>query len=244
MLSRCQKIIGRNLTRLIGNKRNILLAPKGVNFLNDVWDASYLAKSLEILKDSSYSAETDVIGSSANAVVALLYGIGYNIREIQAKINELSFYKILRNGVNKCNRPLSIIVDSNTNDDGIEGNLNKQFKMSERDNFVLWVQKQINNKLGDPMATFNDLHLQAKHQARFKNVHLLGLNIETGKFEIFNYKNTPDMPITIAARICMSFLTVFSVVEINDLTLNKKYSYMDGGIALQHVDFAKYKIAS
>lgn len=233
----------RGLLGLVSKKRNLLFAPMDINLFANSNEISWFTHLLNIVTTKhNFRNFKDIIGSSNNAIIALLLGLGYTIKEIQQKLNEIPFQQAVSNSGKKIYQPLSIMLDTKTSAINTES-ISKQFKLSTKDSFLMWAQKQISNKLTNPMATFENLNTEAKKQTCFKNIHLIGLNIETGKLEIFNCKNTPNMPIAIAARICMSCSTIFSIVEIIDSTTREKNVYADGGLVLQHIDFSKYKIA-
>ena len=244
MLVRSNNTILRELLELVSKKRNMLFSPININFFSNYNDELWFTSSLSMLTGKRNSKNLkDIVGSSANAVIALLFGLGHTTKEIQHKLNDITFYQSLINTGSKNYKPLSITVGAKPST--IKTTLRrKQFKLSATDCFFKWVQEQISNKLVNPMATFEDLNVQGKKQACFKNIHLIGLNIETGKLEIFNCKNTPDMPLAIAVRICMSCSTTFSIVKIIDSTTHTNKVYVDGGLVLQHIDLRKYKIAS
>ncbi|ARG97457.1 patatin-like phospholipase family protein [Legionella micdadei] len=57
-----------------------------------------------------------------------------------------------------------------------------------------------------------------------KHLVITGTNIDTGKLELFSYETTPNMPISVAARISASYPIVFQAVEYNG------HRYIDGGV--------------
>lgn len=171
----------------------------------------------------------DIISSSLNAIIALLISLGYTTNEILLKVNDINLYHYSNNH----QAPLSITIDHNNN---LKNSSDKQtFTFLNQDQCFLWVQRQIALKLHNPLATFNDLKKQTQTNLTFKNIHLIGLNLTTNKLVILNYQDTPNLPIAIAVRICMSIFTMLSVVTIKNLFSNKTSTYTDGGIVLQHV---------
>lgn len=211
-----------------GSKNVLFLEPVNDSFPNNELKLTYLQNVLRRI--TCQQKVQHIIGSSASAVIALLLGIGYTAEEIQAKLNSIDFKKFIGN---ENSIPLTIVAEDNISN--IKGSLKKkQFKCLKGDKFLVWAQQQIMEKLGDPLATFANLNKQTRQRNVFTNIHLVGLNLTTGRLVIFNYKNTPDMPIAIAVRICMSFSMIFPMVEIKDVAMNKKYVYVDGGIILQH----------
>ncbi len=231
-------IIIRELLALVNKNMDLLFVPIAINLFSNNHDISQFANLLNsATRNSEFRNFKDIIGSSANAIIALLFGLGYNAKEIQHKFNDAAFYQALSNVGNKDYKPLSIVIDTKTSIVKTDP-IKKQFKLlSTSDSFIVWIQERIADKLEQPLATFANLREKAQANNSFKDIHLIGLNIETGRLEIFNHKNTPDMPLAIAARICMSCSTAFSVVEIIDSDTCKKCVYADGGIVLQHLNF-------
>lgn len=179
----------------------------------------------------------DIVGSSTSAVIALLLGLGYTVNELRCKLNNVSLNNLTNN---KYSTPLSIIVEDKQQNLKF-GLRKKEFKCIKEDNFLIWAKQQVADRIGQPLATFADLHNQIQTNTSLRDIHLIGLNLTTQNLVLLNYKNTPDMPIAIALRICMSFSTAFSIVEIVDLSTNKTFTYTDGGITLQHIKVKKCK---
>ncbi len=216
----------------LGNsiKQNVIsFIPEHIDFSNN--SIQFISFINKLTENIHLEQATAVVASSASALVALLVALGYTPKEIKFKLKDVCF-KRLFNDTN--NRQLTLHVISN-----YKSVLCKQFKLLEIDNFIGWLEDQINNKLENHMATFADLNIQSKKQLGFKNIHLIVLNIGTGKLEVFNYRNTPDLPLAIAVRICMSFSTAFSIVEIKNLMNGESKSYMDGGIVLRQLGFRR-----
>ena len=215
-------------TKLLYNtdlRKFIFLMPEHINFDFDN-TAQSINSTNKLIDNLRLEQCTDVVGSSANAIVTLLIGLGYTPAEINFKLNILHSNIIFNNKNDKFNA-----LKYNT------PSLSRQFKFSSKDDFISWSQAQISKKLKNPMATFSDLHRQIKDRANLKNMHFIVLNITTGRLEIFNNKNTPDIPILMAVRICMSTFTEFSSVKINNSLLGTNNIYLDSGVILQHMSF-------
>lgn len=226
----------------VKEENTLFISPEYIEFpyINNV---NKLALLKGIVENLNYKNIKDIVGSSASSIVALQLALGYSVKEIILELKSASFCKLLNNNDdNEPYKPLTIVVESRKKE--FKRILKKlEYKTLKKDNFLIWAQKQVTEKLGHSLTTFADLHKKSKINNLLKNIHLVGLNLTTNKLMLLNYKNTPNMPIAMALRICMSFSTTFSIVEIKDLTTNNKCIYADGGIPLRHINFSKYKIA-
>lgn len=242
MLNKCHDVTYKETLDFEKNKKNLLIVPGNTNFFRKAKHEHFVSSLRWLSSKNANKNFKDVVGSSTCAPVALLLSLGYKTKEIQIKLDTTSFRQIVNNIGNKHKQPLSIVIDNGISKDK-NSSRKPQFKISIKDSFLEWAKEQISDKLVHPLATFIDLKKSSLVNNSFKNIHLIGLNLETKKLEVFNYKNTPNIPIAIAVRICMSYSTVFSIVEIIDANTHKKSVYVDGGLVLQHIDFSNYKIA-
>ena len=218
----------------IGKEKALFLEPTCIDF-SKLHTAEFISSLNTIIKNTGFEKIKDIIGSSAGAIIALLLGLGYTFAEIVLKLNDVHFHQLLNNKSNLYRIPLSLIVSNKTQNN--QAILDRQVECLQEDNFLIWATQQIQDKLGSPWATFSDLHKQATQDPSLKDIHLIGLDLNTGKLVLLNYKNTSDLPIAIAVRICMSFSTTFSIVEIKNLSTGEDSAYADGGITLQHINF-------
>lgn len=211
------------------DQNTLQLIPISVDYFN-TYNKQNIRYLNTLLNNTNIKNIQNIISCSINAIIALLLGLGYTANEIPYKLNDLGLLK----SNNKQLRPLSVIVENEIQSTNHQLS-KKEFTCLNEDNFLVWAQKQIVDKLHDPLATFVDLRKQSQANPSFKKIHLIGLNLTTNRLVVLNDKNTPNLPIAIAVRICMSIFTMFSVVEIKDLSSSSTSTYMDGGIVLQHV---------
>jgi NTE family protein len=85
---------------------------------------------------------------------------------------------------------------------------------------------ELETRCADNKILFKDLDLlRAINPDKFKNLLITGTSIESGKLEIFNAENTPNVEIALAVRASASLPIMLKPVEID----GKKY--IDGGVA-------------
>lgn len=212
-----KKLLDKHFSYLgVSEKDNFFLAPTDIDFCNRS-HSNHANLINNLISNFTSPKIKNIIGCSTSVGVALLLSLGYRVDEMQHKFKNISFYTFTKNQY-----PSLPPIPS-------------QLKCLNEEHFFVWAKQQVADKLGHPLATFADLHKQTQASWLLKNIHLIWISLITGKLVFLNHKNTPDMPIAIAARLCMSFSTKFSIVKIEELSTNKKYAYVDGGITLQHM---------
>ncbi len=200
---------------------------KGVGYLGAI---QVLAEEHDKMKDVNH-----VAGASAGAIMAVLLGLGYTLKEIEPY--------------------LSMDFTEFTDKKGFFAKLDiSDFGMNTGDNFDQWSGERIKEKLGKEEATFADLHakiLSQNHKTanfRFREIHMMGSNLSTRQGELFSYYTTPTMPIREALRISISFPFFFKAKRYiknqngefcldnhNELMQGKEGDvYVDGGVALNY----------
>lgn len=158
-------------------------------------------------------------GTSAGAINALLFALGYSNTEQLNILKNLNFKNFMDDD-------WGVIRDTNR--------LIHEFGWYKGDFFHNWVSQQIGNKLGNPNATFNDLR-----KAKLPDLYVYGTNLSTSFGEIFSIEHTPNERIADAVRISMSIPLFFAAVRNprNDV-------YVDGGVLdnypVKLFDRAKY----
>ena len=192
--------------------------PKNNNFLEQIncYSKSILT-NIDVVKDMFVT----------HNIAAFLLCLGYTVPELVATIDTQNFGKLLTDHTHY--QPFLVTLDKQAK---------YQYSFTNSDPFFNWSRQQITAKFDHEFITFAELHTRAQHSKAIKNINLIVLNITTNKFEIFNYKNTPALPLALAMRICASGLTAFSPVEIIDLQQNTANAYLDSSILLQHLNFS------
>lgn len=149
-------------------------------------------------------------GTSAGAINALIFALGYDLREQRDILESTDFRKFMDNSFN----PIKDIR-----------RLAYEFGWYKGDFFSGWIGTLIKDRLGREKATFSDL--KAAHRP---GLYMIGTNLSTGYAEVFSAERYPDMPLVTAVRISMSIPLFFAAVRHgirNDV-------YVDGGVILNY----------
>ena len=162
-------------------------------------------------------------GSSAGSIAGMMVSIGYTASEIDSMMIELRIQKF------------------NDGKGGILGKY-KRFKngfgIYKGIAFEKWLEQLVAFKTGMPQLTFEQLHQMHLQNPHFKDFYCTGTNLSKQRLEIFSYKNTPHMPIALAARISGGVPLYFAPValdnEMNKISKSDTVSfvnyYVDGGM--------------
>lgn len=151
------------------------------------------------------SAIRRVGGTSAGAIHACLFALGYSNRETRELLAELDFQQFL-------DADWGVLRDTRR--------LLTRYGWYRGDAFHNWIGARVADKLGDPRATFG--HLQA---AGRPDLYVYGTNLSTGLGEVFSVEHTPAHIIADAVRISMSLPLYFTAVR------NARHEvYVDGGV--------------
>lgn len=169
---------------------------KGIAYLG----AMQVLKQKGILKDIER-----VGGTSAGAINAVLFALGYTHAEQETILKKLDFNNFMDDS-------WGIVRDTDR--------LINKFGWYKGDFFHNWVSKLIKKKLGDPNATFLDLSEAGK-----PDLYVYGTNLSTRFGEVFSQEHTPNTRIADAVRISMSIPLFFAAVR------NARDDvYVDGGV--------------
>jgi NTE family protein len=136
-------------------------------------------------------------GTSAGAIQATLFAIGYTPAEIKQVINNI---------------PLKEFNDG-TLVGGIT-RIRKHFGFYKGDALTAWISKIIEAKTCDPNITFAQLHSQ-KNKG-YRDLYITGTDLSYRCLRIFSYETYPDMCIRDALRISFSIPLYFQPVLIDD----------------------------
>jgi len=141
---------------------------------------------------------TRVAGTSAGAIQAALFALGYNADEITEIIH-------------------STPIES-FNDDGfiVKGTkrLLKKFGWYKGDAFHMKMLTLIAQRTGNPNLTFADLHELAKTYP-FRDLYVTGANLTEQHIEIFSHETYPTMRIADAVRISMSIPLFYEAIWLD-----------------------------
>jgi len=144
-------------------------------------------------------------GTSAGAINATMFALGYDIAEQRRILKKMDFNNFMDDS-------WGMVRDSER--------LIKEFGWYKGDFFHDWISGLIYKKLKSPNATFRDLKAAGR-----PDLYVYGTNLSTRFGEVFSAEHTPTTRIADAVRISMSiplFFAAFRNIR-NDV-------YVDGGL--------------
>ena len=156
---------------------------------------AYCGAIQELESRSMMGSVERVAGTSAGAIIALMVCLGYSGKDIEELIGKTNF-KNFNDG-----RYLFI---------GGINRLNKYFGWYRGKVVETWLEKIIEQKIGNPEITFEELH-----QKGFKDLYVTGTCLNKQKLIIFSYQSYPNMKVKDAVRISMSIPLYFEAVFID-----------------------------
>lgn len=149
-------------------------------------------------------------GTSAGAINALIFALGYTVTEQRDIISSTSFSKFMDNS-------FGFVRDFRR--------LWREFGWNKGDFFLDWCGELIERKLGDKNATFGDLKSFGG-----ADLYVVGTNLSTGFAEVFSHERHSEMPLVEAVRISMSIPLFFAARRLGD----NNDVYVDGGVMLNY----------
>jgi NTE family protein len=149
-------------------------------------------------------------GASAGAINALIFGLGYDVREQHEILRSTDFSDFMDDS-------FGVIRDIRR--------LARDFGWYKGDFFSGWVGDLVKKKMGNPKATFGDLEEEG-----LPDVYMIGTNLSTGYSEVFSAERHPKMPLAEAVRISMSIPLFFAAVRQG----SRDDVYVDGGMMLNY----------
>ena len=168
--------------------------------------------AMEILQQRSHLDHvTRVAGTSAGAINALIYALGYTIREQREILESTDFRDFMDSS-------FGIIRDIRR--------LAKHFGWHQGEFFRGWLGGLIKRKLDKREATFADL----KAQPGAPDLYVVGTNLSTGFAEVFSHERHADMSLLDTVRISMSIPLFFQAVRHGE----REEVYVDGGVQLNY----------
>lgn len=162
--------------------------------------------AMQVLQEKDIPANIKRVGgTSAGAINATLFALGYTIDEQREIIKKLDFKNFMDDS-------WGLVRDTER--------LIKKFGWYKGDFFHQWMSGLVNDKLRNPNATFRDLQA-----AGCPDLYVYGTNLSTHFGEIFSIEHTPTTRIADAVRISMSIPLFFAAFRNlrNDV-------YVDGGV--------------
>lgn len=155
-----------------------------------------------------------IIGTSAGAIVAVLFAVGYNYDEVEKILNETNFNSFK-------DSPWSIFGDAYR--------LKNYYGVYLGDNFENWFRKLFKLKTGKDDMTFKEFY--EKYNI---DLVLTGTCINKRLTYYYNYNDYPDMSVISAVRISMCYPIFFLPVKIGD-------DYMVDGATLNNYPINYFK---
>lgn len=149
-------------------------------------------------------------GTSAGAINALLFALGYSNQEQKDILASIDFQKFMDN---------SFLITTDIN------RLMEEYGWNKGDYFLTWIGDLVEKKLYNRKATFKDL----KNAGR-PELHVIGTNLSTGYLEVFSVERHEDMALVDALRISMSIPLFFTAVNYG----SPENVYVDGGVLLNY----------
>jgi NTE family protein len=149
-------------------------------------------------------------GTSAGAINALLFSLGYTIAEQRDILRSTDFKNFMDDS-------FGVIRDIRR--------LATEFGWNKGEFFSCWIGELIKKKLGKETATFKDLE-----NARRPALYVTGTKLSTGYSEIYSGERHSDMPLASAVRISMSIPLFFAAVR----NAADGDVYVDGGCMVNY----------
>jgi NTE family protein len=167
--------------------------------------------AMQILENRGILSGIDRVGgTSAGAINALLFALGYSIQEQRQILQDTNFNRFMDDS-------WGVIRDIRR--------LVRDYGWHKGDFFDSWVGDMIHRRLGNRRATFKDLQ-----QAGRPDLYVIGTNLSTGFAEVFSAERHPDMALATAIRISMSIPIFFAAVRHGP----RQDVYVDGGVQLNY----------
>lgn len=185
--------------------RNLIFEGGGVK------GVAYVGAMQVLAQRGLLSNITRVGGTSAGAINALLFALGYDIPTQHRLISSVDFRKFMDDS-------FGVIRDIRR--------LSKDFGWHKGEFFSEWLGGLIKDRLGSENATFTDL----RNAGQGLDLHVIGTNLSTGYSETFSAERHPDMSLLEAVRISMSIPLFFAAVRHGP----REDVYVDGGVMLNY----------
>ena len=162
--------------------------------------------AMQVLKDLAILPKIKRVGgTSAGAINATLFALGFTIAEQRSILRKLNFNNFMDDS-------WGVLRDTDR--------LIEKYGWYKGDFFYEWISRLIKKKMGNPNATFQ--HLK---EAGNPELYVYGTNLSTKYGEIFSAEHTPNSRIADAVRVSMSIPLFFTAIR------NARDDvYVDGGV--------------
>ena len=162
--------------------------------------------AMQVLKDLAILPKIERVGgTSAGAINATLFALGYTIAEQRSILRKLNFNNFMDDS-------WGVLRDTDR--------LIEKYGWYKGDFFYEWISRLIKKKLGNANATFR--HLK---EAGNPELYVYGTNLSTRYGEVFSAEHSPNSRIADAVRVSMSIPLFFTAIR------NARDDvYVDGGV--------------
>lgn len=189
---------------------------------------------LKYLDEVQLLREIDrVAGTSAGAISALLTSFNLPFWMMKNIVDTIDYEKMIED---REEEELLQLRDMTEQLEMIFGNIHSSYRFMKHygwhstEYIYKWLQDVINEQfdqnLKKPPYTFRDFKNRSIHKTRqpFKDLYILGTNLNQKKSVVFSYETTPDIEVALAVRISMSIPFFFEAVKIENQV------FVDGGV--------------
>ena len=182
-----------------------------------------------LLKDVKW-----VAGSSVGAMTALMVALGYTQTEIKTELRNIDFSKFQ-------DHDPSWFGAAGQTISGIRSLFGLKRGYYRGEKLYSWVKKIVNDKLGNEMATFNDLHAAAIENPNFKELFVTATSVNRQKTKFFSHERRGNAPIADVVLASMSIPLFFQARYMDSnyhidwkptrkkIKSGKLFPYVDGG---------------
>ena len=171
--------------------------------------------ALQVLEANGVLPKIETVaGTSAGSILAALIALGYTPAEMQSLMLDLDFRQF---------------EDGSTL--GGPERLFRKFGWFKGDYFLEWLQCRVNERTGNPNATFADLHADP---AKFNDLYVVSTDLSRGRSQVFSFETSPDLPVAEAVRASMAIPLFFEAYHIDDGLFGETGAqqdlFVDGGV--------------
>jgi NTE family protein len=201
----------QNNTNKSDEIRNLVFEGGGIRGI------AYAGALMELQNKNILDKITRVAGTSAGAIAATLFALGYTPEEIAKAIYDLK---------------IKSMADGKWIFFGGTRRLVRNFGWYKGDEFEKWISKLINAKTGKANLTFKELYNLSKKDAHYRDLFLTGTNLTQQKLVIFCKESYPDLAIRTAVRISMGIPLYYQAVVLDNQgnIIHKKKDYCRGNV--------------
>jgi len=203
--------------------RNLVFEGGGVK------GVAYIGAMEALDRRGTLSGIKRVGGTSAGAINACLFALGFSIDEQKALLSELPFEKFQDTRFAMTTDELLVkekrfLPEWWGSALGFLATLGFSWGIHKGSFFESWIEEQVTKKVGKPGASFKEVFERTGIE-----LHVCAANLTTNSVEVFSPKSTPDMSVAKAVRMSMSIPFFFQPVKMKDKA-GRECVYVDGGV--------------